>query len=390
MKYDFDTYVERKNTASVKWDSYARDVLPMWIADTDFRSPPQVTEAIIEIAKRGVYGYPLADGKFESACANWQMRRFGWDTDASQITWCPSLGVAIALCIRKFTNPGDGVAMLWPIYPPFIRLCELNQRMPRGSVLKWRSGRHEIDFDDLDAVLARPDTRLFLLCNPHNPTGRVFSREELIRIGEICAAHDVTVFSDEIHGDIVYKGRHIPFPSISPQFAAISLVGVNASKTFNLADLRSAAAISLNPALLAAFQSESDSLKLGRCSLGVAGVTAAWNECADYADQLVSYLDANMKHAVKRINSECPGLQAYEPEGTYLLWIDCKGINLEPEALGRFFLEDAKVALNNGADFGPGGSGFMRLNFACPRSLLDDGLDRIGNALKKRGKHERA
>lgn len=388
MKYDFDDYVERRNTASVKWDSQPHDILPMWIADTDFRSPPQVTDAIIAIAKRGVYGYPLSDGKYEQACQHWQLSRFNWEIARSDITWCPSLGVAIGLCIRKFTSPGDGVAMLWPIYPPFIKLCEINGRKVRGSTLKWRDGRHEIDFDELEAALAPEDTRLFLLCNPHNPTGRVFSREELERIGELCLAHNVTVFSDEIHEDIVYRGRHIPFPALSPELAAISLVGVNASKTFNLADLRSAAVISLNPDLLADFQQESDCLKLGRSSLGVAGVTAAWRDCADYADQLVLYLEANLSHAVERINTECNGISAYKPEGTYLLWLDCRGLGLTPEELTRFFVDQAKVALNNGADFGPSGAGFMRLNFACPRSLLTEGLDRIAGALKKRMKNE--
>lgn len=386
MKYDFDDYVERRNTASVKWDSQAHDILPMWIADTDFRSPPQVTDAIIGIAKRGVYGYPLSDGRFERACRHWQRGRFDWEIADSDIAWCPSLGVAIGLCIRKFTNPGDGVAMLWPIYPPFIKLCEINGRQVRGSTLKWRNGRYEIDYEELEAALALQDTRLFLLCNPHNPTGRVFSKEELERIGELCLANDVTVFSDEIHEDIVYRGRHIPFPTISPELAAVSLVGVNASKTFNLADLRSAAVISLNPELLAAFQQESDCLKLGRSSLGIAGVTAAWRDCADYADQLVRYLEANLAYAVEWINAEFQGISAYKPEGTYLLWLDCRGLGLTPAELTRFFTEDAKIVLNNGADFGPGGAGYMRLNFACPRSLLKEGLDRIAVALKKRGK----
>lgn len=385
MKYNFDEYVERRNTASVKWDSKPQDILPMWIADTDFRSPPQVSEAIIAIAKRGIYGYPLPDGKYEQACRHWQKSRFEWEIDASDVTWCPSLGVAIGLCIRKFTNRGDGVAMLWPIYPPFIRLCEINGRKVRGSTLKWRDGRYEIDYGELEAALAPEDTRLFLFCNPHNPTGRVFSKEELERMGELCLAHNVTVFSDEIHEDIIYRGRHIPFPTVSPELGEISLVGVNASKTFNLADLRSAAVISLNRDLLAAFQQESDCLKLGRSSLGVAGVTAAWLDCADYADQLVRYLEANLSYAVERINADCPGIRAYKPEGTYLLWLDCRGLDLSPAQLTEFFTDKAKVELNNGADFGPGGADFMRLNFACPRSLLSEGLDRIADALQKRG-----
>lgn len=382
MKYDFDSYVERRHTASVKWDTYAADVLPMWIADTDFRSPPEVTEAIIEAARRGVFGYPLADGHFESACAHWLESRFGWNVDRSQICWSPALGVAIALCIRAFTDPGDGVAMLWPIYPPFIRLCRLNGREPRGSILKWSDGEYRVDFEEFEKVLALPDTKLFLLCSPHNPTGKVFRRDELEKFGQLCAAYNVIVFSDEIHCDIVYAGKHSPFPSVCAGNAAISLAGVNASKTFNLADLRSAGVISENPELLKKFISQEDSLKLGRCSLGIAGVSKAWSSCAEYVDELVKYLNDNLDHALKRIGEECPGISAHRPEGTYLLWLDCQGMNMTNVELEKFFLEKAKVGLNNGSDFGPGGEGHMRLNFACPRSLLDEGLDRIARALQ--------
>lgn len=382
MKYDFDTPVKRRGTASVKWDTHAGDVLPLWIADSDFHSPPEVAEAIIEVARRGVFGYPLGYGNFERACAHWQKTRFGFEIQKHQIAWCPSLGAALSLCINAFTSPGDGVAMLWPIYPPFISLTANNGRIMRGSTLKWKNGRYEVDFDELEKVLAMPETKLFLLCNPHNPTGRLFGRAELARMGEMCANYGVTVFSDEIHEDIVHRGKMTPFASISDALAAISLVGVNASKTFNVADLRSAGVISLNPALLAAFTAWRDRMKMGASSLGVAGVSAAWEHGADYANQLVDYLKRNMEYAVSRINEECPGIFAYMPEATYLLWLDCKKLGLNSSSLGAFFLDKAKVALNNGVDFGPGGEGFMRLNAACPRKTLDEAIDRIAKALR--------
>lgn len=383
MKYDFDTYVERRGTACVKWDTYGPDILPMWIADNDFLSPPEAVEAVADVVRQGLFGYPLADGTLERACARWQKKRFGWSVKEADIAWCPSLGSAIALCVNAFSGPGEGVAMLRPIYPPFMCLCSANDREPRGSALKWRNGRYEIDFEDLEKILQKEDTRLFLLCNPHNPTGRVFDREELERIGELCLKHGVTIFSDEIHEDIVYSGRHLPLPTISPQLSNISLVGVNASKTFNLAGLRSAAVISENPALLAAFVKQRDRFKLGPCALGIAGVAAAWEKGADYADRLVAYLKANLEHAVERITTECPGLSASMPQATYLLWLDCRGMGLNNEELESFFLQKAKVALNNGPDFGPEGEGFMRLNAACPRSLLDEGLNRIVGALRR-------
>lgn len=384
MKYDFDTPVERRNTASMKWDTYDHDILAMWVADSDFRSPPEVAEAIEDITRRGIFGYPLPDGSYEKACIHWQESRFGWKPEPNQIAWCPSIGTAISLCVNAFTKPGDGIAMFCPIYPPFIRLCRLNGREVRASLLMRQSGRYEIDFASLEEVLQKPDTSLFLLCNPHNPTGRIFEKNELERMGELCLKHGVTIFSDEIHEDITYGGKHIPFPALSREMAAISLVGVNASKTFNVADLRAGAIISENPVLMDVILEQRDRFKLGPCSLGLAGVTAAWQKGAAYADQFVAYVKANLEHAVKRINSECPGIMAYMPEATYLLWLDCHGLGLNNRELMDFFLHDAKVALNNGEDFGPGGEGYMRLNAACPRKILDEGLERIASAVSKR------
>lgn len=384
MKYDFDSPVERKDTASMKWDTYDHDILPMWVADSDFRSPPEIVEAIEDIARRGIFGYPLPDGSFENACIHWQNSRFGWKPASSQVSWCPGIGTAISLCVNAFTKPGDGVAMLCPIYPPFMRLCELNGREVRPSVLELRNGRYEINFAGLEQILQKPDTSLFLLCNPHNPTGRIFEKDELERMGELCLKYGVTIFSDEIHEDITFGGKHIPFPVLSAKMAAISLVGVNASKTFNVADLRAGAIISENPILLDAIVEQRNRFKLGPCSLGLAGVTSAWQKGASYADQLVAYIKANLEYAVNRINSSCPGISAYMPEATYLLWLDCSGLGMDNRELMDFFLHDAKVALNNGADFGPGGEGFMRLNAACPRKILSEGLDRISSAILKR------
>ncbi len=375
MQYDFDTVVERRGTGSDKWDSYGPDILPMWIADSDFKSPQPVIDAIRAVADRGIFGYSKPDGKFEAAYAGWMHSRFAWQADPAWVEWCPSLGNALAMTIRAFTVAGDNVAMLSPIYPPFINLCRLNDRIPVQSALVGET--FAIDFADLEKKLALPATKLLLLCNPHNPTGRVFRRDELERIGELCLKHGVLVFSDEIHCDITFKGRHIPFPSLSPALGDISLVGLNASKTFNLADLRSGAVLSSNPELRQRFAAERDKCKLGRCSLGVAGVTAAYNDCTDYADQLLGYLSANIALAVDFFTKHTPKIKAYHPEATFLLWLDCSAFGLDQSGIDDFFLSKAKVALNSGASFGEGGNGFVRMNLACPRSLVQEGLDRI-------------
>jgi cystathionine beta-lyase len=384
LRHDFDEIIERRGTRSEKWDTYPADVLPMWVADSDFKSPEPVAQAIIETARRGLFGYTVSDGAFERAYAHWAASRYGWEADPDWVLWAPSLGASLAICIRAFSKPGGRVAMLSPIYPPFINLCYLNGRLPEQSVLRDRGNGYSIDFADLEARLAHPDTKLLLLCNPHNPTGRVFSRRELERIGELCLSYNVIIFSDEIHADIVFKGKHVCFPTLSPELASITMVGMNASKTFNLADLRSAAIIASNPRLRQSFASEIARCNVGRCSLGIAGVIAAYTHCADYADQLVPYLEANMRLAVDSISSATEQLSARMPEGTFLLWIDCKKMKLTQPDLIRFFLEKAHVALNSGSSFGKGGESFMRLNVACPRATLQDGLRRIAKALAER------
>ena len=378
--YDFDTIIDRRNTRSEKWDKYPPDVLPMWVADSDFRCPQPVVDAITDVARRGVFGYTRADGAFEKAYAGWMAERFTWRAEPDWVTWCPSIGTALAVCVRVFTQPGDNVCMLLPTYPPFLGVCRENGRAVAGSVLKKNGGRYEIDFADLEAKLAEPRTKLLLLCNPHNPTGRAFTREELLAVGELCLQHGVLVFSDEIHCDIVFSGKHIPFPLLSPAIAGITLVGINASKTFNLADLHAAAVISPNPELRKAFADECARTRLGRCSLGIAGVIAAYTQCADYADQLLPYLEANLRYAVDVFTKETP-IKAYMPDATFMLWLDCRELGLEHKELAAFFLDKAKVALNFGETFGEGGEGFMRMNLACPRATLDEGLRRIRAAL---------
>lgn len=381
MNYDFDTVIDRRNTRSAKWDSYPQDVLPMWIADSDFRCPQPVIEAVMETAHRGIFGYTQADGAFERAYAGWVHSRFGWQADPSWVRWCPSIGTALAVCIRAFTEPADNVCMLLPTYPPFLTLCELNGRKVAASVLRQNDAGYSIDFAELETLLAHPRTKLLLLCNPHNPTGRAFTLAELQRIGELCLKHKVIVFSDEIHCDIVFRGRHIPFPALSPEIAAIALVGLNASKTFNLADLRSAAVISSNEKLLSAFTEECERSKLGRCSLGIAGVIAAYTRCANYADQLLEYLRGNMEFAADYFATRIPAIKTYMPDATFMLWLDCRAMNMDQDGLQNFFLTKAKVALNSGEAFGEGGQGFMRINLACPRATVQEGLKRIHDAV---------
>lgn len=379
MHIDFDTIIERRGTGCDKWDTYPADVLPMWVADSDFKSPQPVIDAIQSVVARGVFGYFRGDGRFEAAYAGWVQQRYGWQASPDWVEWCSSLGNAIALMILAFTSPGDNVAMLSPIYPPFLNLCETNGR--NGLQSRLVEPDYSINFDDLEAKLALANTKLLLLCNPHNPTGRVFTRSELERVAELCLKHGVLVFSDEIHADIVFRGQHISFASLGPEVANITLVGLNASKTFNLADLRSAAVVASNTSLRHAFVAERNRVKLGQCSLGIEGVIAAYERCADYADQVCAYVQKNVEFAVNALQRDVPCIGSYAPQATFLLWLDCRGLGKTTAELEALFLEKGKIALNSGAAFGEGGEGFMRMNLACPMATVQEGVRRIQRAV---------
>lgn len=384
MTYNFDQIINRRGTCSKKWDTYQADVLPMWVADSDFYAPQVVTDAILKVVNSGVFGYTDNDPAFELACTHWMRTRFNWDIASECVQWIPSICVALATAIRAFTEVGDAVAIMTPVYPPFFEITELNERQVAEISLCYDdSGRWSFDPESVENVFRIKKPKLLLLCNPHNPMGTVFTKAELEKLGELCLKYNVIVFSDEIHSDLIIKGKHITFPTLSKELAAISLVGINPSKTFNVANLRTAAVLSENPELLQKFAKEVEKMHLGRCSFGIAGLIAAYTQAADYADQVVAYLKNNLQFAVDYINNECKPLKTYLPEATYLLWLDCRALNLLQNGIENLFLEKAKVALNPGPVFGKSGTGFMRMNVACPLATLKEGLGRIKNALEK-------
>lgn len=385
MQHNFDESIDRTHTNSMKWAKYPKDILPLWVADSDFKCPQPLVEAVVKLAEHGIYGYPYADeGSFEKATVHWMQKRFNWTIDPKLVDFVPSLGTGLALAVKAFTEKGDNVLIQTPIYPPFQAVVKYNQRKTVNNSLVWRDGKYQIDFEDFEKLAADPKTKLFLLCNPHNPSGRAFTREELHRMGDICLKHGVAIFSDEIHCDYIFKGhKHIPIATLSPELAKITVTGINPSKTFNIAGMRTAAVVSTNENIRTAFRSAILSCKLGRNPLGIAAYASAYLDCEYYADQVCAYVEGNIEHAVSVINDTMQDkLKTYKPDATYLLWIDCSGLNMSQERLEQFFLEKARVALNSGTSFGPEGTGFMRLNTACPRSVLDEGLQRIEKAIQ--------
>ncbi len=383
LHHNFDQIINRCNPASSKWDSYPADVIPMWVADTDFRAPQPVIDALARRVAHGVFGYTWDHGSFERSTRDWVGRRYGWDIETDWVHFTPSVVTGLGLAVRALTEPGDNVVIQPPIYPPFFSIPRDNGRIPLANPLIPRDGTWRIDFEDLEAKLADPRSTLLLLCSPHNPTGRSFTREELLRMGELCLKHNVRVLSDEIHADFVYTGRHTPFAMLSPELAAISAVCLSPSKTFNIADLRMAAMVTPGDETGKMVKREIAAAKFDHCSLGDLAYHAAYTECDYYADQVRDYLSKNLDRAVRDFSETIPEIAAYKPEATFLLWLDCRKLGLAQPELVSFFLNKAKVALNSGTDFGPEGKGFMRLNVGCPVVVLGEALGRIERAVRE-------
>ena len=382
MIYDFDQIIDRRNTGSTKWDRYGEDILPMWVADMDFMSPQPVIEALRRRVAHGVFGYPGENEALKCAIQDWLLMRFGWEVSLDAVILIPGVVAGFNQAAHALRDPnGGGLLVQTPVYFPFLSAPE-NAGMQRQEMQLTRrpDGSYEIDFEAFEASVTG-DTRMFLLCNPHNPVGRVFRKDELARMAEICLKHHVTICSDEIHGDLIFSGHeHIPMASLDPDIAAHTITLMAPSKTFNLAGLESSFAIIENPELRQTFLSAKQGLVGWVNLMGQTAALAAYQGGMEWLDQLLVYLEANRDYMYEFVNNQLPGVTMAKPEGTYLAWLDCSqsGIEGNPQ---KFFLENAKVALNDGAPFGQGGEGFVRLNFGCPRALLMEGLARMKAAL---------
>lgn len=386
MSIDFDTPLSRQDSHSVKYGlrrlKFGReDVLPLWVADMDFAAPPCVRQALAERAAHPIYGYTLADAGVFEAIMDWQWRRHGWWVEKDWIVLLPGVVPGLDLGVQALTQPGEAVVVQPPVYNPLFESAERNGRRVIRNPLRWVEGHHEMDFEALEASIT-PDTRLIHLCSPHNPGGRVWRRGELERLGEICLGHGLTLISDEIHADLVFPGSgHLPIASLSPELAARTVTLNSPGKTFNTAGLHTAYALIPDPGLRARFHSAVHRLHLeGPNLFGLAALKAAYGDGEPWLAALLDYLHGNMELACDYIAGHLPGVACPMPEATFLLWLDCMGLGLDDAAL-RQRLADAGLGLSPGTQFGPEGSGFMRMNVALPRAQLAEGLDRLARAL---------
>ena len=387
MKYNFDEYVERRNTKSVKWDGMkevfgTEDALPMWVADMDFLSPPEVVNALIERAKHGVYGYTLKDEGFYNSLINWVKKRHNWEIERKWIMATPGVISALSLAILTFTKPSDEIILQPPVYYPFFRVVSGLGRKIVYNPLKFENGRYTIDFDDLERKI-NGKTKMLILCSPQNPTGRVWTEEELSKLGNICKRNDILIASDEIHADIVYKEyKHTPIASLN-DFANNTITFMAPSKTFNVAGLNTAMTIIPNEELLKSFSMMLENMGLGIGNVfGITASQSAYENGEEWLEALLDYLKENLEFLKSFVAERMPQVKVVEPEGTYLVWMDFRSLNMSDEELRTFMLEKTKVALDDGYIFGPGGSGFQRINIATPRMILKQGLERIENAVK--------
>ncbi len=389
MKFDFDKIIDRTGTASFKWDLVdgifgGTGLLPLWVADMDFESPPEVVAALVQRAKHGVYGYTAPMPEYYQAVADWFDRRHAWRITPEWIVTAPGVMPALNLLIQTFTEPGDGIIVQKPVYYPFMRSIKNNGRRVINNPLKLEGNAYRIDFDDLERKAGDPAARLMILCSPHNPVGRVWTKEELKRIGEICLAHDVLVVSDEIHCDLIFAGhRHVPYGSICSEFLMKSVTCTAPSKTFNLAGLQTANLVIASLDLRQRYNRTIDCLGLRWPNLfGAEALIAAYRHGDKWLDQLMEYLSCNLAFLKEFIAANMPRVRVIEPEATYLVWLDFREFGLDTEALKVLMRKGARLALDDGYVFGsPEGDGFERINIACPRSILEEALTRMREAL---------
>ncbi|MCH5139107.1 pyridoxal phosphate-dependent aminotransferase [Clostridiaceae bacterium UIB06] len=388
MKYDFDKVFDKENTDSVKWNFAEKvlgdkDVIPMWIADMDFQTVPEVKEAIIKRASQGVYGYSETLNGYYDSITNWIEKRHQWKIEREWLCISPGVVTALSLVVKALTHPGDKVVIQSPVYYPFFNSILRNGCEIVNNPLKAVEGRYHVDYEDLEEKVKDERVKLMIICNPHNPVGRVWTKEELQRIGEICLKNDVLVVADEIHSDLIYKGhKYTPFASISKEFEQNSITCTAPSKTFNLAGLQTSNIIIPNEKLRREYNIALENIGISRLNLfGVIGCEAAYKYGEEWLDELLDYLEENKRYTEKYISEKIPKLKVVKAEGTYLLWINFRELGMNSKELKKFMLTKAKVAFNEGFIFGEGGEGFERMNIACPRSILQEALRRIEEAV---------
>lgn len=388
MKYNFDTVVDRSDNFAAKWTEMDKkygtnDLLPMWIADMDFKAAPCIVEAIRNRLDQEIYGYTTRPDSYNESIVNWVSKRFGWNIKKEWLIFSPGVMPSISLIIQELTDKNDKIMIQEPVYSPFNSIVKANDReLVISPLIKEENGNYVMNYAEIEANIK--DVKLFILCNPHNPVGRVWTKEELIKLGDICIRNNVKVVSDEIHCDIILKAhKHTPFGSISEEFAQNSITCMAPTKTFNIAGLQMSQVILPNEDDYNKLDTAFTRIDIKRNNaFSLVATEAAYNHGEDWLDEFLEYLEGNIDFAVKYIQDNIPALKVNKPEATYLLWVDFSKLGKSDDEIAKALVEKGKIALNNGPSFGIGGSQFQRINLACPRSMVEEGLSRIKTAVE--------
>ncbi len=386
MKYNFDEFVNRESTASVKYDLRKEifekeDVIPMWVADMDFKTPDFIIKAIKKRLNHEVFGYSIRPKSYYQSIIDWVKRRHNWEIKKEWISFSPGIVPAINMAVLAYTYPGDKIIIQPPVYHPFFYAIKNNDRELVENPLNLRNGRYFINFQDLEYKLK--DAKMLILSNPHNPGGSVWTKEELEKLGELCVKNNVLVMSDEIHADLVYKNyAYTPLASISNEIANYTVTFIAPSKTFNMAALATSSVISSNKELKEKYDKVLDAIHIGMGNVfGTVASEAAYTHGDEWLDQLMEYLEKNLNLVEDYTKAKIPQIKMIRPEGTYLVWLDCSDLDLKGKDLKNFMIEDAGLGFNDGRMFGTGGEGFMRMNIACPKQIVLDALIRLEKAI---------
>lgn len=388
MRYDFNTIIERRNTNSLKYDfalerGFPDDVLPLWVADMDFKTPPQVIESIEKAVQHGIFGYSDVKGDYFNSIKNWFLSGFGFDLQADWLVKTPGVVFAIAMAIRGLTEEGEAVLIQKPVYYPFADIIVANNRKLINNPLVYHDGKYQIDFEDFERKIVENNVKLFILCSPHNPVGRVWTKEELLKIGDICLKHNCLVVSDEIHCDFVYEGyRHHIFMSLQPAFADITIFCTAPSKTFNLAGLQVSNIFIPNAKIRHKFKQEMRRTGYGQLNtVGLVACQSAYEYGKPWLDELKAYLTSNLNYLREFLTKKIPQVRLVEPQGTYLVWLDFTKLHISNKQLEDLLVHKAKLWLDLGTMFGENGEGFARINIACPLETLKRALEQLHTSI---------
>lgn len=385
---DFDTVVDRKNTYSLKYDfakkrNMPEDLLPLWVADMDFKVSSYIQEAIIGQTEHGIFGYSEVNEEYFEVVSRWMKNHHDWQIDSDWLVMTPGIVYALAMTVCAFTDVGESVLIQQPVYYPFSEVITDNGRkLVSNTLVQNKSGRYEIDFEDFEEKIVTEKIKLFFLCNPHNPVGRVWSEEELRRLGDICYKHSVIVVSDEIHADFVFHGKHHVFANLKEEYKEISVVATSPSKTFNIAGLQVSNIFIPNPELRRKFKKQMNASGYSQLNvIGLVAAKAAYKHGDEWYEAMHKYVSENIDYTKRFIKERLPNIELSETEGTYLLWLDFRKLGLSERELDDLIIKKAKLWLDSGGIFGMAGKGFQRINVACPRKTLTEALNRLEKAL---------